>query len=376
MRTRIDTSQLKPLIHKLRKDYSDLVFGRLTVNFCAGTANGRNYWNCTCSCGKTTIVDGVNLKNNKILECNLCASSKYFRKDKVGEKMGKLTVIKFSHKQNGYNYWECVCECGNKTTRQFKKDITSCGCETIKAIENEARTRLLGQQFERWTVLEFSHRTNNWKFFWKCQCECGTKKTLNGAVLIAGASKSCGCYASESTINRQKIKDDFTGQKFNQLTLIKKDETRSDNLTYWLCTCDCGNPNIISRSISMLKAGTVKNCGCVKIQTQFKAVHSPTRAEENPRYSMDYERWRKKVYRRDKSICQISGKTNCEIHAHHIKSWIDNEDLRFKIENGITMKAEIHCLFHSLYGRGYNTQEQLNEFKERYDNKEFDPKYY
>jgi hypothetical protein len=51
---------------------------------------------------------------------------------------------------------------------------------------------LVGQKFNRWTVISFSH-TYKGKAFWNCMCDCGTKKTVTGTALTGGGSQSCGC---------------------------------------------------------------------------------------------------------------------------------------------------------------------------------------
>jgi hypothetical protein len=50
------------------------------------------------------------------------------------------------------------------------------------------------------------------------------------------------------------------------------------------------------------------------------------------------------------------------------KNWYianaDFSELRFNINNGITMKKEIHKLFHKIYGKKNNTKEQIEKFAE------------
>lgn len=56
----------------------------------------------------------------------------------------------------------------------------------------------------------------------------------------------------------------------------------------------------------------------------------------------DYINWRKEVYKRDSYKCKISNSKCCgRIEAHHILSWRDHPELRFNINNGITL-----CKFH------------------------------
>ena len=51
--------------------------------------------------------------------------------------------------------------------------------------------------------------------------------------------------------------------------------------------------------------------------------------------------WRNQVFRRDNYQC-----INCEmigyIEAHHIKSWANYPDLRFEVDNGMTLCKKCH----------------------------------
>ena len=64
----------------------------------------------------------------------------------------------------------------------------------------------------------------------------------------------------------------MTGKVFSRLTVIKFDEvkTKSKNggNSYWLCRCECGN--IISPTITQLKSGRTKSCGCYSIDEHRK----------------------------------------------------------------------------------------------------------
>lgn len=54
------------------------------------------------------------------------------------------------------------------------------------------------QKFGRWTVIEKAERLPNASFLWKCKCECGTERLVEGSRLRSGSSKSCGCLNVES----------------------------------------------------------------------------------------------------------------------------------------------------------------------------------
>lgn len=65
------------------------------------------------------------------------------------------------------------------------------------------------------------------------------------------------------------------------------------------------------------------------------------------RNSKKYTEWRKEVYKRDNWICQYCGK-KCkkDIIAHHINVFSEFPDLRFDINNGITLCRSCHLKMH------------------------------
>ena len=62
----------------------------------------------------------------------------------------------------------------------------------------------------------------------------------------------------------------------------------------------------------------------------------------------EYKEWRMKVFLRDNFTCQFCGIRGNQIggylEAHHNKSWTKYPELRFKVENGITLCKECHKL--------------------------------
>jgi hypothetical protein len=84
---------------------------------------------------------------------------------------------------------------------------------------------------------------------------------------------------------------------------------------------------------------------------------------EKIRKSIEYKLWRKAVFERDNFTCQKYGtKVGGTLRAHHINNFAEKEELRFAIDNGITLSEKAHREFHRKYGIKNNTQEQLEEF--------------
>lgn len=131
---------------------------------------------------------------------------------------------------------------------------------------------LTGEKFGKYTVLYRDNtkpRGKTCKVYWVCQCECGNIKSVRGDHLKSGATLSCGC--EHKKIVSEKATIDLTGQKFGQLTVIRKvDKPRetNDRSAYWLCKCDCGGETVTSAH--SLKIGKSNSCGCVKSLGEMK----------------------------------------------------------------------------------------------------------
>ena len=80
------------------------------------------------------------------------------------------------------------------------------------------------------------------------------------------------------------------------------------------------------------------------------------------RDNSEYRYWRKMCLERDNFTCQSSGKYGGLLEVHHINNFADFPELRYDIDNGVTLSKESHREFHKKYGRKNNTKEQLEEF--------------
>ncbi len=60
------------------------------------------------------------------------------------------------------------------------------------------------------------------------------------------------------------------------------------------------------------------------------------------RASPAYIRWRTAVYKRDNYTCQHCGVKGGRLEAHHIKSFAQYPELRFVVDNGITLCKSYH----------------------------------
>ena len=85
-------------------------------------------------------------------------------------------------------------------------------------------------------------------------------------------------------------------------------------------------------------------------------IHNKIRA------SIESKLWIQSVFARDGYTCQKTGIKGCRLTAHHIMNFAQYPELRFAIDNGITLSIEAHNEFHRIYGKKNNTREQLEAF--------------
>lgn len=125
---------------------------------------------------------------------------------------------------------------------------------------------ITGQRFGTLTVLERDYEEQNKRqsmhAFWKCKCDCGKIKSLNGAELRTGKVKSCGkglCYP---------LANNLIGQQFGKLTVIEYAGKAKDRHLQWKCKCECGTETIVNGND--LIGEHIISCGCVLSYGEYR----------------------------------------------------------------------------------------------------------
>lgn len=254
-------------------------------------------------------------------------------KDLTNQRFGKLTVLyRVEYSKKG-SYWLCQCECGNKTvvsaSHLISNHTTSCGCQKrLKLLKD-----LTGKKFGMLTVLGYDRTEGKGHTYWKCQCDCGTIKSIRKDGLVSGAVISCGCY------NHKKIGElttiDLTGQTFGRWTVLKRSGSNQHNTAMWLCQCSCGNQKIVLGTT--LRKGQSKSCGCLQSAGQEKIIS--LLKEHNIQY-----------------ICEKTFE-NCKFQDTNHKAKFD-----FYIDNSYLI--EFDGIQHYQSGTGWNTLEKFEKTKE------------
>lgn len=80
------------------------------------------------------------------------------------------------------------------------------------------------------------------------------------------------------------------------------------------------------------------------------------------RHSRQYVSWRNLIFTRDNWTCKKCGVKGGNLVAHHIRNFAEYPELRFDLDNGITLHNLHHVEFHKIYGKTGNTFEQIKEY--------------
>ena len=132
---------------------------------------------------------------------------------------------------------------------------------------------LIGQKFNRLTVMGTAGTDRHGNKQWKCLCDCGNYTTVISSHLIKGRVKSCGCWAKDhaALLNYK----DMTNQTFNRLTArYKAYKSEANGQYYWYCDCTCGGHKIVRGD--SLRNGSIKSCGCLRTERNFNDLSGQT----------------------------------------------------------------------------------------------------
>lgn len=77
----------------------------------------------------------------------------------------------------------------------------SCGC-----LSHPPRKNLIGKRFGRLTVVEYGGKSAG-MHRWKCRCDCGNETTVGQTLLQNGKTKSCGCLQADIYKDNLKLTD-------------------------------------------------------------------------------------------------------------------------------------------------------------------------
>lgn len=231
---------------------------------------------------------------------------------------------------------------------------------------------LVNKKFGRLTVIKFSHKDKHHKAHWYCECECGNTKAISRSSLTKGSTKSCGCAKIEllKSKNRKAQMSEYNKSigrwcgkknpgygKTGDANISRNPEVREK---ISLSKLGDNNP---SKRLDVRKKISESRVG------RFAKENSPnwkggiSRASDILRSTPEYREWRTSIFKRDKFTCKkCNKKKSGELESHHIDSVNNNMELITSTNNGITLCKSCHKEFHDAFGYGNNNRLQLSMF--------------
>lgn len=152
------------------------------------------------------------------------------------------------------------------------------------------------------------------------QCQCCQKDYYksSGQKRSKYCSQSCQSEASKKRIN---LNCEICKKEYS-VNFARKNTSR-------FCSKDCLRKH----------TGYLASTRIGILNSQYKGFNDEKRTNKSK-----LKLWSNLVKRRDKS-CKLCGSIE-NLEAHHVKSYKDNPDLRFDIDNGITLCLKCHALQH------------------------------
>lgn len=153
------------------------------------------------------------------------------REDLTGRRFGHLTVISYAESKNSRRYWNCICDCGNKTivltSHLTSGYTTSCGCaKGLNFID------ISGQRFGRLVALKPTDKRLGNSIIWECACDCGNTCEVPSISLRQGLTKSCGCLAkiahSKSVKVANKIRKEYRTEGTDIIAITRKSPLKNN----------------------------------------------------------------------------------------------------------------------------------------------------
>ncbi len=261
------------------RDLTGQRFGRLLIVKRSANKGNQIMWECRCDCGSITTVWSNSLKRGLTKSCG-CYRKEVMRartKDLTDRRFGRLLVTGRAYNGGRRVMWKCNCDCGKNhvlsgnSLTKTNCPTKSCGCLSREVAGARNFKDLTGRRFGRLIVLGFA----GWRIrangdrgsLWRCKCDCGNEKAIQGVLMLAGTTQSCGCYRQESI---RKTRKDITGKRFGRLVAVRRVSNKGTAIM-WQCRCDCGNMCIV-HSNKMMR-GHTRSCGCYAMSCHLTRWH-------------------------------------------------------------------------------------------------------
>lgn len=290
--------------------------------------------------------------------------------DLTGRRFGRLTVLARAENNSSRQLrWHTKCDCGQihlSNGNALRRGTTvSCGCYHREQTSKKALKDITGQRFGRVVVLFRDGKTNDRTAKWQVQCDCGQQFTVEGKALRTGHTKSCGCLSRERASEFHT--KNLIGKRFGRLLVVARAASSQTRAALWRAKCDCGAERIIKGN--SLRSGATVSCGCFHKETMAARIGKKHQNWKPELTAKDRAHRRlgtptQKVWMlvsrsarcRDRATCLVCG-AHPSTHVHHLEPWANTRNLRYNLDNLVTLCRECHFQFHFLYGNNADLED-------------------
>ncbi len=180
----------------------------------------------------------------------------------IGQKFDKLTIIDY-HKKENSNQIICTvqCDCGSEPRDVPLYLLTNGNNKSCGCTQGKGKSKkpIVGERFNRLLVLAENEETG----VVKVKCDCGNEYEIPKFRSKMAALKRNGmCKECKSKEKNKKYTDIEPKSKFNYWTVIKRVKDDKSGQAQYECKCQCGNKKVVLGK--NLVRGLSKSCGCIK----------------------------------------------------------------------------------------------------------------
>jgi len=235
-------------------------------------------------------------------------------------------------------------------------------CRTFKRRKRRTPEELIKCIQEKGYLVKSPIKDTKTRIVVEC-LDCGYERTVIVSSIIHGKSGCPRCSGTAKLTTAEylsRLNKIAPGYKLAEGEEYKNGKTKLTHI------CDKGHNFSTTPEAILYQNSKCPVCAVERRSRENSHLWNPGLTDEernsDRRLILGYKRWAREVKVRDNFTCQACGIRGVKLASHHIEAWNHARELRFDVNNGITLCEECHNDFHDTYGRGYNTREQFDEW--------------